>query len=175
MELNNKNRKNMIKRIRNTKIGDVFLARIDETHKRYLQYIISDLSQLNSDVIRTFKKKYTMDANPDLLEIVNDEIDFYAHCVTKAGIKEGIWEKVGNIPNIGTTDHILFKDKMDYTNPSITNDWWIWKINEEFIKVGKLKSEYKKAEFGLVFPPIDILYRLQTGKYSGFLSECQYG
>lgn len=165
----------MIKRIKNTVVGDVFCAKIDENYKKYLQYIVSDLTALNSDVIRAFKEKYTMDANPTLFEIINDEIDFYAHCVTKAGIKRGYWDLIGNMQDIGRIEHILFKDKMDYTNPSITNDWWIWKINEEFIKVGKLKSEYKKAEFGLVFPPIDILYRLQTGKYSGFLSECQYG
>ena len=39
----------MLKRIKNTVIGDVFCAKIDENHKRYLQYIVSDLTQLNSD------------------------------------------------------------------------------------------------------------------------------
>lgn len=71
----------MLKRIKNTVIGDVFCAKIDENHKKYLQYIVSDLTQLNSDVIRAFKKSYPIDANPDLSEIVTGEVDFYAQWI----------------------------------------------------------------------------------------------
>lgn len=39
-----------------TKIGDVFEVKIDETSKKYFQYIANDMTQLNSDVIRGFKK-----------------------------------------------------------------------------------------------------------------------
>ena len=63
----------------NTKIGDVFSVKIDNHSKKYFQYIISDLTQLNSDVIRAFKKVYLIDTNPDLSEIVNGEVEFYAH------------------------------------------------------------------------------------------------
>ena len=38
------------------KIGDVFVVKVDDKSKKYFQYIISDLTQLNSDVIRAFKK-----------------------------------------------------------------------------------------------------------------------
>jgi hypothetical protein len=65
-------------------IGNVFCAMIDETHKRYLQYIVSDMFQLNSDVIRVFKKIMAY----DLSEIVNDEIDFYAQFNQKSTIIE---------------------------------------------------------------------------------------
>lgn len=49
----------------NTKIGDVFSVKIDN-NKKYFQYIVSDLTQLNSDVIRAFKKVYPINAHPDL-------------------------------------------------------------------------------------------------------------
>jgi hypothetical protein len=101
----------------NTKIGDVFSVKIDNNSKKYLQYIVSDLTQLNSDVIRAFKKAYPINANPDLSEIVKGEIEFYAHCVTKWGIKLGLWEQVGNIADVGKIDHILFRDTGDYGNP----------------------------------------------------------
>lgn len=39
-----------------TKIGDIFSIQIDEKVKRYFQLIAYDLAQLNSDVIRVFKK-----------------------------------------------------------------------------------------------------------------------
>lgn len=151
----------------NTKIGDVFSVKIDNNSKKYLQYIVSDLTQLNSDVIRAFKKTYPTDANPDLSEIVKGEVEFYAHCVTKWGIKLGYWEKVGNIADIGKTEHILFRDTGDYGNPQInvSQDWWIWKINEEQKRVGKLEGENRKAEIGLVINPESIVHRMRTGEY----------
>lgn len=157
----------MSKRIKNTKIGDVFSAKIDDSHKKYLQYIISDMTQLNSDVIRAFTKIYPIQANPSLEEIVNDNVDFYAHCVTKNGIKRGLWEKIGNTDDIGRTDHILFRDSGDYGSPEvrISNDWWVWNVNEPFIEVGKLPNQYKTAEIGIVFQPERILNRMKTGSY----------
>lgn len=47
------------------KKGDVFFVKINDTSKRYFQYITNDLKQLNSDVIRVFKTIYPLDDNPD--------------------------------------------------------------------------------------------------------------
>lgn len=96
----------------NTKIGDVFLVKIDGSSKKYFQYIVSDLTQLNSDVIRVFKKVYPINANPDLSEIVSREVEFYAHCVTKLGLKMGYWESIGNISDVGEIDHIYLEIPM---------------------------------------------------------------
>ena len=151
----------------NTKIGDVFSVKIDDSSKKYFQYIISDLTQLNSDVIRAFKKVYPINTNPDLSEIVNGEVEFYAHCVTKLGIKMGYWEKIANVSNVGEINHILFRDTADYGNPQIkiSQDWWVWKINEEQRRVGTLVGENQKAEIGLVINPESIVYRMRTGEY----------
>jgi hypothetical protein len=154
----------------NTKIGDVFFVRTNDNSKKYFQYIINDLTQLNSDVIRAFKRSYRVDSNPDLLEITNGEIDFYAHCVISLGIKMGYWDKVGNINDIGRTDHILFRDSGDYGNPKIkiSQDWWVWKVNGEQRQIGKLEGEYKKAEIGIVMDAESIVSRMKTGKYDGY-------
>ena len=48
----------------NTKIGDVFSVKIDDNRKKYFQFVISDLTQLNSDVIRAFKKVYPKEDYP---------------------------------------------------------------------------------------------------------------
>ena len=53
-----------------------------------------DLTQLNSDVIRVFKTSYSEDNNCNLSEIINDEVDFYAHCVTKWGIQLGFGKRL---------------------------------------------------------------------------------
>ncbi|MBI5326539.1 MAG: hypothetical protein HZB41_14910 [Ignavibacteriae bacterium] len=155
-----------MKRLR-TQIGDIFSVKIDEHHKKYFQYIINDLTQLNSDVIRAFKCAYNINDKPELWDLIKNEVDFYAHCVTDIGIKYGYWEKVGNKAEVGKINHILFRSSRDSGNPAIkvSHNWWVWKINEEQKYLGKLRDKYISAEIGIVVTPEDIVTRLRTGKY----------
>jgi hypothetical protein len=162
----------------NTKIGDVFSINTDENHKKYFQLIAFDLTQLNSDVIKAFKKVYPIDVNPNLSEIVNGEVEFYAHCVTKWGLKMNLWQKAGNTVEIGSTTHILFKDTNDYGvwiegEPiRISQKWYVWHINDDtFTNVGKLTGENRKAEIGVVINPNSIVHRIKTGKYDFFYPD----
>lgn len=157
----------------NTKIGDVFSVKINDTKKKYFQLIAFDLTQLNSDVIRAFRKEYSITDEPQLEEIINGEIDFYAHCVTKFGIKLGLWEQVGNLTDVGKTDHIVFRGTSDYgvragQEPvKVSEKWYIWHINDDdFTTVGKLEGVNRKAEIGVVVNPYDIVHRIQTGQYN---------
>jgi len=50
--------------MKNTKIGDIFEVKINETEKKYFQLIAFDLTQLNSDEIVAFKKSYAVTENP---------------------------------------------------------------------------------------------------------------
>lgn len=156
----------------NTKIGDVFSVKIDDNNKKYFQYIVYDLAQLNSDVVRAFKKEYPINANPDLLEVVNGEVEFYVHCVTKLGLKMNLWEKVGNTTEIGNTSNILFRDTNDYgSGPGeepikVSYKWFIWHINDkDFTRVGKLEGENRKAYIGIVINPLGIIELLKGNKY----------
>lgn len=160
------------KRIR-TKIGDVFSVKVSEFGIKYFQLIAFDLTQLNSDVIRAFKKVYTLDEHPTLSEIVNGEVEFYAHCVTNFGPKLSLWEKVGSIADVGDTSHILFRSTRDRVREpgeepiQISHRWYVWHINDEnFTDVGKLEGENRKAEIGMVLSPWDIVDRIKTGKYN---------
>lgn len=163
----------MAKRIKSTKIGDVFSVPIDENYKKYIQYIISDYYMLNSDVIRAFKKKYPITLNPDLSDIVSGEVEFYAHCDTKAGIKQDLWNLYGNIANIGQTDNIIFRGSWDYgrSKEKISKNWYVWKVGEDPINVGILKGKNRKADIGPVFPVMHILERLKNGEYPGFYPD----
>lgn len=158
----------------NTKIGDVFSVRIDENNIKFFQLITFDLTQLNSDVIRAFKKVYPIIHNPDIAEVVKGEVEFYTHCVTKFGLKMNLWEKIGNIPDVGQIDHILFRGSSDSGSKpgeqiKVSDRWYVWRINDkDFTRVGKLEGENRKAEIGLVVNPYDVVERLKTGKYSFF-------
>jgi hypothetical protein len=150
----------------NTKIGDVFSVKLDDSTKKYIQYVTNDLTQLNSDVIRAFKKAYPINATPDLSEVVKGEVEFYAHCVIKWGIKLNLWEKVENIADVGKVE-VLFRGSTDTGKPEIkvSDNWYVWKINEPFKDVGQLKGENQKAEIGMVISPVHIVHRVRTGEY----------
>jgi hypothetical protein len=150
----------------NTKIGDVFSVEIDDNNKKYFQYIISDITQLNSDVIRAFRRVYPIHANPDLIEVVNGEVEFYAHCVTKLGLKMNCWKSVKNIKEVGEFDEVIFRSSSDNPKTEVSQNWWVWKINEAQKFVGKLEGENRKAEIGSVIPPHSIVHRMKTGKYN---------
>lgn len=156
----------------NTKIGDVFSVKIDDKHKKYFQYIISDLTQLNSDVIRAFKKEYPISAYPDLSEIVNGEVEFYTHCVTKLGLKMKLWEIIGNTAEIGNISDIIFRDTNDYgfkgeeNQINVSRNWYVWHVNDkEFSRVGKLEGENRKSYIGIVINPLGIIELLRGNKY----------
>lgn len=154
-----------------TKIGDVFCVKLDDRNKKYFQYVAKDLTQLNSDVIRAFKKTYSIDEEPNLSEVVKDEIAFYGHCVTNLGVKMGVWEKAGKAPIVGELD-VLFRDTNDYGRKpdeepvKISHSWYVWKINEEFRRVGKLEGENQKSEIGMVMNPLSVVHRIRTGEYN---------
>ncbi|WP_347053351.1 hypothetical protein [Flavobacterium olei] len=156
----------------NTKIGDVFSVKVGDNTEKYFQYIANDLTQLNSDVIRAFTKEFSINEKPTLEEIISGDVEFYAHCVTKFGLKMKLWEKVGNIPFNGKVE-VFFRGTNDYGKMvggapvKVSDDWYVWKINDkDFTKIGKLTIEYQKAEIGVVVIPQDIVDRMTTGKYN---------
>jgi hypothetical protein len=155
----------------NTKLGDIFSVNITENTKKYFQYIANDLTQLNSDVIRAFKKEYSINDKPELSEITKEEVEFYAHCVTKFGIKMKLWEKIGNLP-FNEELNIYFRDTNDYGHKvgeepiKVSGKWYVWRINDkDFTRIGKLTGEYRKSDIGIVVTPQDIVDRMKTGKY----------
>ncbi len=129
-----------------TKIGDIFSVRIDQLTIKYFQYVGNDLTQLNSEVIRVFKTRYDINLTHDFSEVIKTDIDFYAHCVIKWGIKRKLWQKAGHSEDVGEVD-IYFRGTNDYGRKigdepvRKSENWYVWKINDEkFTKVGILKK-----------------------------------
>lgn len=153
--------------MKNTKIGDIFCVTLNQTEKQYFQYVANDLNQLNSDVIRVFKRRYPIEQKFIISEILNDEILFSAHCATIVGIKLGFWEKAGNSDNVGKPDTLFFRDTDDYgTGIKKSLNWHVWKVSDSgFTKVGKLEGKNEKAEIGVVIPPDSIVHCMQTGHF----------
>lgn len=162
----------MLKRVI-TKIGDIFFVELENGNKKYFQYIANDLTQLNSDVIRVFKKEYSLKENVNYTELLSGEIDFHAHTMINIGVKLNFFHKEGKYNVFPDTNDIVFRDTNDYGHKEdeepirVSTNWHIWQINDEkFTWVGKLKGDNKNAEIGVVIPPYAIVERIKTGKFN---------
>lgn len=156
-----------------TKIGDIFSVELDNGNKKYFQYIANDLTQLNSDVIRSYKKEYPKKEQPDYGELLSGEIDFHAHTMINVGVKQNLFIPEGKNIVYPSIDSIVFRCTNDAGHGPgkpqvyISEDWYIWKINDENYKsVGKLKGENRNSEIGSVIPPFMIVERIKTGKFN---------
>jgi hypothetical protein len=143
---------------------DIFAIKIDDKSQKFMQYVMSDLTQLNSDVIRVFKGDYPQDSTPDISEITKSDVEFYAHCVLKFGLKLGYWIKFGHSIDVGKLN-ILFRSSADDPRVPVSYDWWIWNVNSPQKHVGRLIGENKNADIGSVIPPQSLLYRMKHRKY----------
>ena len=151
-----------------TKIGDIFCVPLDNGKLRFFQYIANDLSCLNSSVIRVFKKEYSAEYVLKPEEVVNDDVDFYAHTVLRWGIVEGRWKKVGKCQDVGDTKNILFRAYLSDAVDHKERIWYAWYINGENFTIGKLTEYYRyKSDIGLVIPGSAIVGRKKDGKMPG--------
>ncbi len=155
------------------KIGDVYCVEIEGKYKSYFQYIADDFYQLNSWVIRIFYKRYKIDENPSIEEIIDDKVVSYIHTTIAAGVKQGLWYKVGKAPEIGLSSQkdILFGTTTHYARtlgePDVdpANNWEIWHLGDlDATFVGFLPEIYwDKINDGALWPPIAILSIFKYG------------
>ena len=144
-----------------TKKGDVFCINISNQYKYYFQYVADDASQLNSSVIRVFKKKYPIDCSLNIDDIVRGEVFFYAHTILRIGILANLWEKIGIHLDLGDTENIMFKIFAD--------SWYIWKIGCSHIKMDKLTTNQENYSSGEVFSPNTLIKRIKQISGDGSL------
>ena len=152
-----------------TRVGNIFCYEVEGKSKRYFQYISNDWTQLNSSVIRVFKKRWNTADNPKIEEIITDEIGFYAQAILRAGIENAGWYKVGTSTNLGLEklNHIYFAQTFDepgiHTNPSCA----IWHVNQEMIPITPIpKNVLNAMEWGVVVAYSQINNRIRLGYYT---------
>ena len=149
------------------RIGDIFCAEIGNSYKKYFQYVAIDETQLYSRVIRVFKKRYELNAKFKSEDIVNDEVEFYAHTFIRDGIKEDLWYKCGNSKNIGDVTNINFRlcAEGNLSHLTVSHNWYVWKINDNFKDIGDMSSKYINYDLGAVYAAIHVYNKIKTGKF----------
>src|SRR3989344_4897504 len=94
--------------------GDVFEVPLDEEKKGYIQFLWKDSTQLGGHVVRVFKKKYTLQEQPDFEQIIQNNIDFHAHTVLQCGVQRGLWKKKGRVEEPKGISDLFFRNSDDY-------------------------------------------------------------
>ena len=146
------------------KHGDIFKVRISDDDVRYLQYVADDINQLNGNVIRVFKRRYTGNDAPSPDEIVDDEIDFYCHVILKWGVERGFWTKYGSSKDVGELKKVFFKDYIEELPPLYPAFWRIWTIYK-YTERRRLPKRFKDAYWGIIFQPATIVHKMKTGRF----------
>jgi hypothetical protein len=159
-----------------SKIGEIY--RVDTLNpKRYFQLVASDMSQLNSDVIAVFAYSGALPEKPttdDLEHVLKSGVDFFTHTTVSAGPMQHLWSRIGKADPVNYKK-ALFKD-VDYGDdlPDIEpyeadhyHRWVIWKVGKNWKQIGSKIEKYPEAELGMVYPPSDIVYRIEHGEYPG--------
>ena len=162
-----------------TRIGDVFCAEIDNEYKCYFQYVGKDTKQLGGALIRVFRKKYPLDANPDLMEVINGEIGFYTLTYIQVGTKLGAWYKVGKAPILyqeylmdiifGDPRPFLF-DRKTFKSYDVNpfDHWFVRRFNEPSKDIGELPDYLKGCiENDGVHPYSAVIGRMKYGYFIG--------
>jgi hypothetical protein len=153
-------------------IGDVFQVSL-EGGKKYMQFIADDWKQLNSSVLRVFKKLHSQETEFNVILIENDEEEFCVHITDiKQGEKDGLWEKVANEEIVYKDKDIFFKGSYDYGNPEVkeSKDWYVWRLGEEKSQEVSFDDEIlHKAYIGTISQPQHVFEMVEhNGEFQGF-------
>lgn len=126
--------------------------------KAYFQYLMLDASCMNSEVVRVFQTKYHQDDEVDINSISNDRVAFHTHIVVSAGIKQGLWHKIGHVP-LGDFSVPTFRNTLD-ENEEVSNNWSIWKTGQPWQFIGSLNNDQKKLDTASIIPPAILVHKV---------------
>ena len=151
--------------MRGLKEGDIFEVPTDGS-KQFLQYIATDKSCLNGQVVRAFDYELRLNETCPLEELVKKSIKFHTHTMLQAGVKLNVWKKIGNVPLAKDFKLPVFRHTEDTRHPGIKKSykWYIWEVNGPTIDIGELTDNYSSLSVGGLTHPLDIVKRLKTGK-----------
>ena len=144
--------------------GDVFCVEVEGLHKRYFQYLGKDYTYLGGNLIRVFKKRYPMDYQPVIDDIISDEVDFYKYSWVSLGVKWNNWYRVGKSSNLGDLSNILLI--CDPLTKGYSEEWSIHRAyTDGDIFIGKLPAKYQVFELVGIVPPDWIVKKIITGYF----------
>ena len=143
------------------KLGDIVEIPLRDEKKAYGQYVYWDKKM--GPLLQVFD---LIGVNNVRVEEIDNAKPLFPPVITglNAAVRTGLWKIVGNLPvkNFVYPGFIstFFDDKTG--KASI---WYLWNGNEEISLGNRLPKKYRKMEFLVVWSPLDVVERIETGVY----------
>lgn len=136
-----------------------------------LHYVGMDSTQLHSQVVRAYSCTHISTEVAEIARMTARPPDFSAHVALPAGVKRGVFSRVGFVP-LREPCVTWFRQANDYGNGSATSsDWSVWCVGKPMTRIKALSKEQRSYEIGLVVNPFDVIHRLKSGRYAFFYPE----
>jgi hypothetical protein len=153
-------------------LGDIFEANVSKG-KRYFQFIGIDQNQMDSEVIRVFKKIYESTQSPTIDEIIEDDVETFLHTYTFLGLKDGSWTKIGNSKDVGDLSIIKFRSEFGYIPGDANNifQYRVWKMDDPELPLdwldGNISNIRNTFDSDVILTPL-VLKRLNNEEISKY-------
>jgi hypothetical protein len=165
-----------------SKIGEIYKITY-RYGERYFQFVGVDRTSANGDtiVVFSFKGMHGSAGVHYLNMIIQSGIEFFTHTTVDEGVQLDMWEKVGRTKPVDVSDALF---KLAYSKSGVSaaesseSDyiWSIWHVNDDWQEVdGNAIREYPEAEYGHVFTPEDVVWRIEQGRYMYSERELAHG
>jgi hypothetical protein len=140
------------------KVGSIFEIPLSDGRRTFGQYVFRDKN--NGPLIQVFD--YFDSSNVDAEQIARSK-PLFPPIVTGlfAAIRTGMWNIVGFVP-VTNFVYPRFISTL-WGRDGKASKWFLWN-GDEWIDLGdELLEEYKNLEFLIVYSPIDVVKRIETG------------
>jgi len=144
------------------KIGDIVEVPLSNGRKAYGKYVFWDKKM--GPLLQIFDL-LIVDNDINLAEL-EDAKHLFPPVITGlfAAVKTGLWKVVGNLP-VSSFEYPGFISNLYDEKTGMAGTWYLWN-GRESIRLGYLLPEkYKKFEYLVVWSPMDVVDRIETGAY----------
>ena len=144
------------------RVGDVFEIPLSNGEKAYGHFVFRD--KKNGLFIQVF------DVITDGIEIKIEDLIQYDYMFPPVltdpigAVKTGMWTKIGKIPVMNFVYPIFISSIYDYRTGKVQN-WFLCEPDESIPLGPILPEEYKSLEYRVIWNPLAIVERIETGQY----------
>jgi len=145
------------RRIR-VKVGDIFEIALSDGRKAYCQYVFFD--PMMGELVQVFN--LITRETPSLEAILASGPKFPpVFTVPSVGVEQGTWRVIGNV-EVKDFKYPMFKAGNEDSQGRVSV-WWLYDGGRE-IRVGKLPPGAERYEFRVVWAPVNLTRRIETGE-----------
>lgn len=144
------------------RVSDVFEIPLSGGKKAYGHFVFRD--KKNRLFIQVFDV-ITHDIEINTEDLIQHDYLFPPVLTDPIGaVKTGMWKKIGKIPVVDFVYPNFIGAIYDYRTGKVQN-WFLCEPDKDIPLGPILPEEYKSLEYRIIWNPVDIVNRIETGQY----------